>query len=96
MAYSSEVIAALATLRDSAKGHGMDTATARAFNELDNAGVFRELDEQTGYDIDAQPNDGKQMCEDDGVEMEEFEDAEGKGWECPQCHWIVMANELKS
>lgn len=35
------------------------------------------------------------MCEDDGVPMEEFEDAEGVGWECPQCHWIVMRRQAE-
>jgi hypothetical protein len=40
-------------------------------------------------------NNGKLMCEDDGVELEEFEDSEGVGYECPDCHWIVMASELE-
>jgi hypothetical protein len=40
-------------------------------------------------------NGGKMMCEDDGIELEEFEDAEGVGYECPECHWIVMARELE-
>lgn len=35
------------------------------------------------------------LCEDDGVEMVEFEDVEGIGYACPDCHWIVMAKELE-
>jgi hypothetical protein len=47
MAYDIEVIKALATLRKYAAGQSRDVR--REFNTLDNAGVFRELDEQTGY-----------------------------------------------
>lgn len=37
---------------------------------------------------------GELRCEDDDIALEEFEDAEGTGFECPQCHWVVMASEL--
>jgi hypothetical protein len=47
MAYDIEAIKALATLRKYAAGQSRDVR--REFNTLDNAGVFRELDEQTGY-----------------------------------------------
>ncbi|MFF1701262.1 hypothetical protein [Streptomyces sp. NPDC058252] len=50
MAYSNEVVEALATLRQAAKhSDEISNRLARAFDKLDNAGVFRELDEQTDY-----------------------------------------------
>jgi hypothetical protein len=48
MAYSNEVIEALAWLRKGWDGDNSERAIT-AFDALDNAGVFRELDEQTGY-----------------------------------------------
>jgi hypothetical protein len=48
MAYSNEVIEALAWLRKGWDGDNSERAIT-AFETLDNAGVFRELDEQTDY-----------------------------------------------
>jgi hypothetical protein len=48
MAYSNEVIEALAWLRKGWDGDNSERAIT-SFETLDNAGVFRELDEQTGY-----------------------------------------------
>jgi hypothetical protein len=48
MAYSNEVIEALAWLRKGWDGDNSERAIT-SFEALDNAGVFRELDEQTGY-----------------------------------------------
>lgn len=47
-----EVIAALATLRTA---HNWETHLGDAVDVLDNAGVFRSIDEATGYDVSAQP-----------------------------------------
>jgi hypothetical protein len=47
-AYSDEVIEALAWLRNGWDGDNSERAIT-AFATLDNAGVFRALDEQTGY-----------------------------------------------
>lgn len=52
MTVTAEVIQALATLRGFAL-HGTGAWEAgEAVDILDNAGVFREVDEQTGYDIE--------------------------------------------
>jgi hypothetical protein len=48
MAYTNEVIEALAWLRKGWDGDNSERAIT-AFETLDNAGVFRELDEQTDY-----------------------------------------------
>lgn len=48
MAYNNEVIEALAWLRKGWDGDNSARAIT-AFEALDNAGVFRELDEQTDY-----------------------------------------------
>jgi hypothetical protein len=48
MAYSNEVIEALAWLRKGWDGDNSERAIT-AFDALDNAGVFKSLDEQTGY-----------------------------------------------
>jgi hypothetical protein len=48
MAYSNEVIEALAWLRKGWDGDNSERAIT-AFETLDNAGVFRAMDEQTGY-----------------------------------------------
>lgn len=48
MAYSDEAIEALAWLRKGWDGDNSERAIT-AFETLDNVGVFRELDEQTGY-----------------------------------------------
>jgi hypothetical protein len=48
MAYSNDVIEALAWLRKGWDGDNSERAIT-ALETLDNAGVFRELDEQTGY-----------------------------------------------
>ncbi|MGW0626165.1 hypothetical protein [Streptomyces sp. NPDC002758] len=48
MAYSNEVIEALAWLRKGWDGDNSERAIT-ALDTLDNAGVFKELDEQTGY-----------------------------------------------
>jgi hypothetical protein len=52
MAYSNEVIEALGTLRQFTGPNGgklLPGQLVQVINVLDNAGVFRELDEQTGY-----------------------------------------------
>jgi hypothetical protein len=55
MAYSNEVIEALATLRQLAqqlrgdRGGSKGAQMAALVDVLDNAGVFRAMDEQTGY-----------------------------------------------
>ena len=49
MAYSNETIAALATLREFTTQPVRPEDVIDAINELDNAGVFRALDEQTDY-----------------------------------------------
>lgn len=50
MAYNDEVIQALAWIRR-ATSEGMlaKSKLAECFNALDNAGVFQQIDEQTGY-----------------------------------------------
>jgi hypothetical protein len=48
MAYSNEAIEALAWLRKGWDGDNSERAIT-AFETLDNAGVFKALDEQTGY-----------------------------------------------
>jgi hypothetical protein len=48
MAYTNEVIEALAWLRRGWDGDNSERAIT-AFETLDNAGVFRAMDEQTGY-----------------------------------------------
>jgi hypothetical protein len=48
MAYTNEVIEALAWLRKGWDGDNSERAIT-AFETLDNAGVFRAMDEQTGY-----------------------------------------------
>lgn len=56
--YDQTVIDALATLRTHAAGNrrgpvGTEAqAMSRLVDALDNAGVFHEVDEQTGYDVD--------------------------------------------
>ena len=56
-----KVIDALRLLRDTAAygWSGMNPKTVDAFNTLDNAGIFREIDEATGYDIGG--NDEEEM-----------------------------------
>lgn len=50
MSYSNDVIEALARLRDAAaSSDDISNVLARAFQKLDNAGVFAALDEQTDY-----------------------------------------------
>jgi hypothetical protein len=49
MAYTPEVIEALATLRNYAKHSMVAGPVCEAIETLDNAGVFRELDQQTNY-----------------------------------------------
>ena len=48
-----KVIDALRLLRDTAAygWSGMNPKTVDAFHTLDNAGIFRKIDEATGYDI---------------------------------------------
>jgi hypothetical protein len=48
MSFDPKVINALAWLREGWDGDNSERAI-QAFNELDNAGVFAALDEQTGY-----------------------------------------------
>jgi hypothetical protein len=48
MEFSTEVIEALAWLRKGWDGDNSERAIT-AFETLDNAGVFKSLDEQTGY-----------------------------------------------
>ena len=52
-----EVIKALRTLRNSAGTPGVhhQRAMKSALDILDNAGVFSEIDEATGYDVDPEP-----------------------------------------
>jgi len=48
--YSDDVLTALARLRDAAaNSDDISNVLARAFQKLDNAGVFADLDEQTDY-----------------------------------------------
>jgi hypothetical protein len=50
MSYSNEVIEALGTLRTAARGgYRLQPEVRAAINTLDNAGVFRALDEQSDY-----------------------------------------------
>lgn len=49
MAYNDDVIQALARLRNGWDGENRVEAI-EAFNTLDNAGVFQEIDEQTEYE----------------------------------------------
>lgn len=49
-----EVIAALTFLRNGWDG-GNSVAAIEAFSTLDNAGIFRPVDEATGYDVDPGP-----------------------------------------
>lgn len=48
--YDDETIKALATLRLAVRNFQVDVSTVAAFNVLDDAGVFTELDEMTGYE----------------------------------------------
>lgn len=59
---SPEVVDALATIRERIAGKAWaamptdwELDVAEAFNILDNEGVFREIDEATGYDINPAP-----------------------------------------
>lgn len=58
MAVTNEAIQALAKLREFARDesrnslNSLSRETAEAVDILDNAGVFREIDEQTGYDVE--------------------------------------------
>ncbi len=54
MDVTPEVIGALAWLRKGWDGDNSEAAIT-AFDTLDNAGVFREIDEATGYDTDPDP-----------------------------------------
>ena len=50
MTYDDSTVQALRTLRQVAYAAHSYAGIAEAINQLDNAGVFAALDEQTGYD----------------------------------------------
>lgn len=49
--YDPTVIHALQTLREASTHPSMGGMLQQAITTLDNAGVFQEIDEQTGYDV---------------------------------------------
>lgn len=55
MTYSDNVVQALQTLRAFATGPTLPNSVRAAVNQLDNAGVFAAIDEQTDYDVDREP-----------------------------------------
>ena len=85
MNITPEVIEALRTLRKIAWGGDVEDA----INVLDNAGVFKAIDEATGYDVDPEPvKVSKCYCE---SSFQRLNMDHSEGCPCDPAEWGDMA-----
>lgn len=62
MKITPEMVEALRKLRSDGRYHGVTRPFRDAFDVLDNAGVFKAIDEHTGYDVEPEAKVSKCTC----------------------------------